>query len=190
MLNGIAAISLLLCVAMTGLWVNGDYFLGREGTWENVHSDGFGESKFTFDFSGGGVGISEFWSTVKPSLHSPSWDHFYLASPWPPPERSWRQLGNSDYPSRWQDSSRRWVFMWRGPVHEGYYDVSLRELIVPAWLPVLLLLISSGLSFVASRRILGRSLRAGACAQCGYDLRATPDRCPECGTVPPTMASS
>lgn len=52
---------------------------------------------------------------------------------------------------------------------------------VPYWFPVVLAAVPPAL---AARRLQRRWHRRphGLCGKCGYDLRASPERCPECGT--------
>jgi hypothetical protein len=44
-------------------------------------------------------------------------------------------------------------------------------------------------SNVWRKRQAATRARAGRCLQCGYDLRATPDRCPECGAAGPARGA-
>jgi len=65
---------------------------------------------------------------------------------------------------------------WQTPGSARWTD-HLQELVVPYWF-ILALTLAPGLLMIY-RHI--RRPRAGHCAQCGYDLRASPQRCPECG---------
>jgi hypothetical protein len=120
-----------------------------------------------FCSSRGGLGIEIMhWWEVGPnsgSVHS-SW------------ERSAAVYPDYSSPGRpWID----WYFMgfqWRRD--DEFIGSDSTSMVIPEALFLL-----SGLPiiwFVIRRR---RTRAPGSCRNCGYDLRATPDRCPECGAI-------
>ena len=59
-----------------------------------------------------------------------------------------------------------------------------RFVVIPYWFLVACCITIAAFSARSWRR-RRRTLFEGRCRQCGYDLRATPNRCPECGTPSP-----
>jgi hypothetical protein len=55
---------------------------------------------------------------------------------------------------------------------------------IPYWFLVVLTAAPIGAWVATKCRKRLRRHRRGLCATCGYDLRATPERCPECGAIP------
>jgi hypothetical protein len=103
--------------------------------------------------------VVEMRSNAKPLTHS----EFYLDH-YPPDFPYARQSWNDLIP----------VFNPDWPDGGAYFQVSIPMLatVFYVWPTIWVI------RLLRSRRQRGRSL----CLNCGYDLRATPERCPECGT--------
>lgn len=75
-----------------------------------------------------------------------------------------------------------WYWHSFGVVHDRGASYQAQHVIyVPHWA---VLLAAMAVPALRIRRSIRRALRsrAGRCLTCGYDLRASPERCPECGT--------
>src|SRR5262249_30461771 len=93
---------------------------------------------------------------------------------------------------QWERGSTNayWVATWHGfrfqrfETGRGPTWIRITSISVPLWLPAILFATSPSLWLLYERRRRAALRAVGCCKNCGYDLRATPDRCPECGAVP------
>jgi hypothetical protein len=83
----------------------------------------------------------------------------------------------SDFPT--DHSWGGFGYEWRPPARNMYREFRGSAAITfPLWAPAALLATLPGIRLY---RRLRPKRPPGHCRRCGYDLRATPDRCPECG---------
>ena len=169
-----SAMSLLLCVAVCVLWVRSYWtrdliLFGRAGGEGHLVQSLLGRVHWMTDFG----------------FHSGGLGQFVHQADALSPQAIWNG-GTSGYPA-----SVRWHFGLVWQTYDAYHaDFRLgisgfithhRLVVIPYWalgIPFALAPLGWAVSWFRRRWRFG----AGLCPSCGYDLRATPGRCPECGT--------
>jgi hypothetical protein len=164
LLNLISVLSLLLCVAVVALWVRGYWESDLLG-YVAVRADG---GRFAGWVCSGRGGVGFTFSSIPPGVvkaRGPSW------------RRGIPRYGGTD----WPDFASGGV---------GFYAAARRNpatgvRVVGACLPSPVVVAASAAAALPALYAKRRRWRdtAALCPCCGYDLRATPGRCPECGTA-------
>ena len=151
-------LSLVLLIALVALWVR-SYWKGDQ-----------------FGYRTGGGGTKE---TVRTALASYSGRLEMRRDGWVGAgQQGWFLEGRYERPGYAMDRGFAGFEYRRLNSQLGW----LWEVRVPMWAPAALLATTAAAQFTWWLRWRRRS-RSGLCEVCGYDLRATPERCPECGTV-------
>jgi hypothetical protein len=161
LLTILSAISLMLCVAIAALWIR------SRQTWDMIQYEG-GNAQRTLTSLHGRV---QFFDRNGFPRAEPRWgfNSRVNAAGWmidSMPDRRWYQRLGFDFRYR----------------RFGITGTGGRDLIImlPYWF---LMLLTATPPLLWTARRLRRPPAGTFCRKCGYDLRATPERCPECGTV-------
>lgn len=174
-----SAISLLLCFATGALWLSSNYahvrYIWHDGrdAWGLVNCDGRlqlvvvrNQQGYGFEdgfhFLGGAVG----WWEMRGGIRGAN----RLGVGW--------FVGGVPFQGSWGGPTPPPTYVW---LYDAYYLDYWLPFVLTAFLPAVWLL-----QFVRKR---GRR-RVGYCRICGYDLRASVVRCPECGTPIPVVSTA
>lgn len=172
--DGIAVLSLLLCTATSYLWYRG--FHTNDGCYWVAPGQSYqlsvdsGKGKIAFSLIYVAAGTEHLNST--PGFHYEASKPMNLYALGWPVDFNWQRLGflvRSFRSLLTSPAGNPWVIRWS-------------FVALPCWFVLTVLAFPPAAWLTQHRRVVQSQ---GFCRTCGYDLRATPDKCPECGTVPP-----
>ena len=199
LLNAGTVLSLVLCVATAGLWVR-SYQVGDlyHRTREETLDDREYVARSAFIESGRGtLGVTVTAITV-PAATVRAAGYVPVAIG---PSRVTQCRPPVGVVARWQLDRRplrpgSWAWTRAGVLVEDRREDTMytpanrinfvakmrqRSIVLPCRLVVALTALAP--AWAAVRYMRRRKVRPGCCVHCGYDLRATPERCPECGNA-------
>jgi hypothetical protein len=173
----ISALSLLLCGAACGLWVR-SYWLSDRLSW---HTNRGWRTAYSAE---GYVAVSLYFGDLSgrsPDFYGPryergdiGWPGNYLLDLDP-------DIGDTRITRKWGG------FAWYA-IRKPGGGIRFAQAVVPCWCiaaATAVLPLAWTTSWWWSRIRVRRRNRLGLCPACGYDLRASKHRCPECGTPIP-----
>jgi hypothetical protein len=174
----LTALSLLLCIATAAQWLRSHWHANTICCWHQQNTQSQGRAGY--------VGLVILAEDA-------------MAFTWfPPAEREgqqpiWNTVQLFSYPATTPDQYglSRLLSLWNrmsfGLSTSGWTD--RRYFWMPYW-AIMLLAAGMPIWWLGASRRRRKSQSRNICTTCGYDLRATPERCPECGDVPKNLRIS